>query len=120
MASHRSVILVQLLDNSPLAGDGNSNCSSRFSSSSSLLVLALRLTAVSGALLSQLPHAAHAATLAVRPRLSFHILLLAVDPELATAASMSPEIAGKFISFVLELSILFIRPTELNFFFIAT
>jgi len=33
---------------------------------------------------------------------------------------MSPEIAGEFISFVLELSILFIRPTELEIFFIAT
>ena len=38
------------------------------------------------------------------------------EPELVTAASMSPGIAGEFISFVLELSILFIRPTELNFF----
>ena len=34
----RSVILVQLPDDSSLAGNGNSNCSSRFSSSSSLLV----------------------------------------------------------------------------------
>jgi len=42
------------------------------------------------------------------------------EPELATAASMSPEIAGEFISFVLELSILFIRSTELKIFFIAT
>ena len=42
-----------------------------------LLVLALRLTAVSGASLSQLPYAAHAATPAVRPRLSFRTLLLA-------------------------------------------
>ena len=37
MASHRSVILVQLPDDSSLAGNGNSNCSSRFSSSSSRL-----------------------------------------------------------------------------------
>jgi len=42
-----------------------------------LLVLALRLTAVSGASLAQLPYAAHAATPAVRPRLSFRTLLLA-------------------------------------------
>ena len=83
-------------------------------------MLALRLSVVFGASITRLPHAAHAATLAVRPRLSFHILLLAVDPELATAASMSPEIAGKFISFVLELSILFIRPTELKKKLIAT
>ena len=60
-----------------LAGNGNSNCSSRFSSSSSLLVLALRLTAVSGASLAQLSYAAHAATPAVRPKLSFRTLLLA-------------------------------------------
>jgi len=66
MASHR-VILVQLPDDSSLAGNGNSNCSSRFSSSSFLLVLALRLTAVSGASLAQLSYAAHAATPAVRP-----------------------------------------------------
>jgi hypothetical protein len=77
MASYRSVILVQLPDDSSLAGNGNSNCSSRFSSSSSLLVLALRLTAVSGASLAQLSYAAHAATPAVRPRLSFRTLLLA-------------------------------------------
>ena len=37
MASRRSVILVQLLDDSSLAGNGNRNCSSRFSSSSSCL-----------------------------------------------------------------------------------
>jgi len=49
LAVHRSVILVQLPDDSSLAGNGNSNCPSRFSSSSSLLVLALRLTAVSSA-----------------------------------------------------------------------
>jgi len=73
----RSVILVQLPDDSSLAGNGNSNCSSRFSSSSSLLVLALRLTAVSGASLAQLSYAAHAATPAVRPKLSFRTLLLA-------------------------------------------
>ena len=42
-----------------------------------LLVLALRLTAVSGASLAQLSYAAHAATPAVRPRLSFRTLLLA-------------------------------------------
>ena len=42
------------------------------------------------------------------------------EPELVIAASMSPGIAGEFISFVLELSILFIRPTELEIFFIAT
>ena len=60
LAGHRSVILVQLPDESSLAGNGNSNCSSRFSSSSSLLVLALRLTAVSGASLAQLSYAAHA------------------------------------------------------------
>ena len=66
MASHR-VILVQLPDDSSLAGNGNSNCSSRFSSSFSLLVLALRLTAESGASLAQLSYAAHAATPAVRP-----------------------------------------------------
>ena len=36
------VILVQLLDDSFLAGNGNSKCSSRFSSASSLAVLALR------------------------------------------------------------------------------
>ena len=42
-----------------------------------LLVFALRLTAVSGASLAQLPHAAHAATPAMRPRLPFHTLLLA-------------------------------------------
>jgi hypothetical protein len=77
MASHRSVMLVQLPDDSSLAGNGNSNCSSRFSSSSSLLVLALRLTAESGASLAQLSYAAHAATPAVRPRLSFRTLLLA-------------------------------------------
>jgi len=76
MASHRSIILAQLLNDSSLAGNGNSNCSSRFSSS--LLVLALRLTAaVSGASLAQLPHATHAATPAVRPRFSFRTLLLA-------------------------------------------
>jgi len=40
MASHRSVILVQLPDDSSLAGNGSSNCSSRFSSSSSFLRLA--------------------------------------------------------------------------------
>ena len=74
LAVHRSVILVQLLDDSSLAGNGNGNC---FSSSSSLLVLALRLATVSGASLSQLSHAAHAATPAMRPRLSFHTLLLA-------------------------------------------
>jgi len=68
MASHRLVILVQLPDNSY-------NCSSRFSSS--LLVLALRRTAVSGASLAQLSHAAHVATPAVQPRLSFRTLLLA-------------------------------------------
>ena len=77
LAIHRSVILVQLPDDSSLAGNGNSNCSSRFSSSSSLLVLALRLTAVSGASLAQLSYAAHAATPAVRPRFSFRTLLLA-------------------------------------------
>jgi len=77
MASHRSVMLVQLPDDSSLAGNGNSNCSSRFSSSSSLLVLALRLTAVSGASLAQLSYAAHTATPAVRPSLSFRTLLLA-------------------------------------------
>ena len=49
LAVHRSVILVQLPDDSSLVGNGNSNCPSRFSSSSSLLVLALRLTAVSSA-----------------------------------------------------------------------
>jgi len=59
LAVHRSVILVQLPDDSSLAGNGNSNCSSRFLS---LLVLALRLTAVSGASLAQLSYAAHAAT----------------------------------------------------------
>ena len=68
LAVHRSVILVQLPDDSSLEGNGNSNCCSRFSSSSSLLVLALRLIAVSGALLAQLSYAAHAATPAVRPR----------------------------------------------------
>jgi len=62
MVSRRLIILVQLLDNPSSAGNGNSNCSSRFLSSSSLLVLALRLTAVSGAPLAQLPHAGHAAT----------------------------------------------------------
>ena len=79
LAVHRSVILVQLPDDSSLEGNGNSNCCSRFSSSSSssLLVLALRLTAVSSASLAQLSHAAHAATPAVRPRLSFHTSLLA-------------------------------------------
>jgi hypothetical protein len=77
LAIIRSVILVQLPDDSSLAGNGNSNCSSRFSSSSSLLVLALRLTAVSGASLAQLSYAAHAATPAVRPKLSFRTLLLA-------------------------------------------
>ena len=41
-------------------------------------VLALRLTAVSGASIAQLSHAAHAAAPAVRQRLSFHTLLLAV------------------------------------------
>jgi len=41
LVSSRLVISVQLLDNPSLAGNGNSNCSSRFSSSSSLLVLAL-------------------------------------------------------------------------------
>jgi len=69
------VILVQLLDDPSYAGNKISNCSSNFSSSYSHLVLALRLTAVSGASLAQLSHAAHAATaapLAVRPRLSFH------------------------------------------------
>jgi hypothetical protein len=76
LAVHRSVILVQLPDDSSLAGNGNSNCSSRFSSSS-LLVLALRLTAVSGASLARLSYAAHAATPAVRPRLSFRTLLVA-------------------------------------------
>jgi len=39
--------------------------------------LCLRLTAVSGASLGQPSHAAHAATPAVRPRLSFHTLVLA-------------------------------------------
>jgi len=77
LAIIRSVILVQLPDDSSLAGNGNSNFSSRFSSSSSLLVLALRLTAVSGASLAQLSYAAHAATPAVRPRFSFRTLLLA-------------------------------------------
>ena len=77
LAIHRSVILVQLPDDSSLAGNGNSNCSSRFSSSSSLLVLALRLTAVSGASLAQLSYAAHAATPAVQPRLPFRTILLA-------------------------------------------
>ena len=72
-----AVMLVQLPDDSSLAGNGNSNRSSRFSSSSSLLVLALRLTAVSGASLAQLSYAAHAATPAVRPTLSFRTLLLA-------------------------------------------
>ena len=76
LAKHRSVSLVQLPDDSSLAG-GNSNCSSRFSSSSSLLVLALRLTAVSSASLAPLSYAAHAATQAVRQRLSFRTLLLA-------------------------------------------
>ena len=77
MDSSCLVIPVQLLDDPSLAGNGNSNCSSRFSSSSSLLVLALRLTAESGASLAQLSYAAHAATPAVRPRLSFRTLLLA-------------------------------------------
>ena len=72
-----SIIQVQLLDDSSLAGNGNSTCSSHFSSLPSLLVLALRLTAVSGASLAQLSHAAHTATPAVRPRLSFRALLLA-------------------------------------------
>ena len=63
------------MDFSLLAGNGNSNCSSRFSCSSSLLILALRLTAVSGASLPKLPHTAHAATPAVRPRLSFHNIM---------------------------------------------
>ena len=73
----RSVILAQLPDDSSLAGNGNSNCSSRFSSSSSLLVLALRLNAVSGASLAQLSYAAHAATPAARPTFPFRTLLLA-------------------------------------------
>ena len=77
VAIHRSVILVQLPDDSSLAGNGNSNCSSSFSSSSSRLVLALRLTAVSGASRAQLSHAAHAATPAARLKLSFCTLLLA-------------------------------------------
>jgi hypothetical protein len=72
MASRRLVLLAQLLDDPSLAGNGNSNCSSRFSSSSSLLVFALRLNAVSGALLAQLPHAVQTATPDVRPRSSFH------------------------------------------------
>ena len=62
---------MQLLDNPSLAGNGDSNCSSRFSPSSSLHVLAPHLTAVSGALITQFSHAAHATTPAVRPRLSY-------------------------------------------------
>ena len=80
MASHRSVMLVQLPDDSSLAGNGNSNCSSDLLVSRLCLLfssLALRLTAVSGASLAQLSYAAHAATPAVRPRLSFRTLLLA-------------------------------------------
>ena len=75
IAIHRSVTLGQLPGDSSLAGNGSSVCSSRFSSSSSLLVLALRLTAVSGGSLAQLPYAVHAATPALRPRLSFRTLL---------------------------------------------
>ena len=52
------VILVQLLDDPSFAGNKISNCSSNFLSSYSHLVLALRLTAVSGASLAQLSHAA--------------------------------------------------------------
>jgi hypothetical protein len=79
MVSRCLVILVQLLNDSSLAENGNtsSNSSSHFSSSSPLLVFALRLTAVSGASRAQLTHAAHAATPAARPRLSFHTSLLA-------------------------------------------
>ena len=86
----RSVIPVQLLDDSSLAGNGNSNCSSRFSSSSSLLVLALRLTAESGASLAQLSYVAHAATPAVRPRLSFRTLLLAGIVHIGALSNTNP------------------------------
>ena len=41
-------------------------------------------------------------------------------PELSSAASVSPEITRESISFVLELSILFIRSTELKKKLIAT
>jgi hypothetical protein len=90
LVRHRSVIPVQLPDDSSLAGNGNSNCSFRFSSSSSLLALALRLSAVSGASLAQLSHAAHAATPAVRPRLSFRTLLLAGIVHIGALSNTNP------------------------------
>ena len=83
------VILSQLLDDPSFsAGNGNSNCSS-------LLVLALRLTAVSGTSLDQRSHAAHTATPAVQPRLSFHALLLAGIVRFGALSN----IAGRALSF---------------------
>ena len=66
------------LGHSPFWSSSQLLNSYRFSSSSSLFVLALRLTAVSGSSFAQQPHADHAATTpAVPPRLSFQTLLLA-------------------------------------------
>ena len=63
-----------------------------------LLVLALRLTAVSGASLAQLSHAAHAATPAVRPRLSFRTLLLAGIVRFGALSNTSKLAGGEAVS----------------------